>query len=495
MRKIDFLCEFPQVFIFQEERHKTNFGGILFLIYIIIMLIISSSYILDFIINDKFEVENLSIQNQTRFEDLEDIDAVDDYNPITEFRISVPVETYFEYFKLLYTDENNISHVTNLNEIYNYPSLKQYDFSGESFGFNFKSRVSGFKAKLLFYCGKDDNCNDYIEFADIYDKEPIYMGFEPLFPKIEHQNPQKPILDEDKFGQYELLYMDIPYTREYDYIYRVTKYKEKKGLSRIFDKLLGLKSEYFTGYLTFEADDDGNQDKIEFDGNYYRPLFVIIIRNPHDTYVEYKRNRKTELDVLSTISALFTPVRLVFSIIYRYYAKKFNNYKIIENILSPKPKPKKLIELKSISEIKDSSLKDLNDDEKQEILIKSEIIEKTEDNNEENNKDKKDSNDNKLALDKKGIILPKYSFVQFLLNNAYCQCCKRRICLREFNKYYQQDIIEICNTINMKYLSVNSLLYNQIMIENLLKDYNWNNSSLNNIKNNELILKLQNLIE
>jgi hypothetical protein len=98
-------------------------------------------------------------------------------------------------------------------------------------------------------------------------------------------------------------------------------------------------------------------------------------------------------------------------------------------------------------------------------------------------------------LDKKGIILPKYSFVQFLLNNAYCQCCKRRICLREFNKYHQQDIIEICNSINMKYLSVNSLLYNQIMIENLLKDYNWNNSSLNNVKNNELILKLQNLIE
>ena len=495
MRKIDFLCEFPQVFIFQEERHKTNFGGILFLIYIIIMLIISSSYILDFIINDKFEVENLSIQNQTRFEDLEAIDAVDDYNPITEFRISVPVETYFEYFKLLYTDENNISHVANLNEIYNYPSLEQYNFSGESFGFNFKSRVSGFKAKLLFYCGKEDNCNDFIEFADIYENEQIFMGFEPLFPKIEHQNPLKPILDEDKFGQYELLYMLIPQTEEYDYIYRVTKYKEKKGLSRIFDKLLGLKSEYFTGYLTLETNDFGDQKTIPFDGNYYRPLIDIVIKNPHDTYLEYKRNRKTELDVLSTISALFTPVGLVFSIIYRYYAKKFNNYKIIENILSPKPKPKKLIKLKSISEIKDSSIKDLKDDEKQEILIKSEIIEKTEDNNEENNKDKKDSNDNKLDLDKKGIILPKYSFVQFLLNNAYCQCCKRRICLREFNKYHQQDIIEICNSINMKYLSVNSLLYNQIMIENLLKDYNWNNSSLNNVKNNELILKLQNLIE
>ena len=36
---------------------------------------------------------------------------------------------------------------------------------------------------------------------------------------------------------------------------------------------------------------------------------------------------------------------------------------------------------------------------------------------------------------------------------------------------------------------------NQIMIENLFRDHIWNNLSLNNIKNNELILKLQNLIE
>ena len=222
-------------------------------------------------------------------------------------------------------------------------------------------------------------------------------------------------------------------------------------------------------------------------------MFNIYINNPHDTYVEYKRKRKTELDVLSTISALFTPIRLVFLIIYRFYAKKFNNDKIIENILSQKPK--KILELKNISEIKDSSIKDLNDNEKHEILIKSEIEEKPEDNTEKSNEEKKDLIDNKLDKDTKGIILPKYFFGQFFLNNIYCQCCKRRKWLKDFNKYHQQDILELYNTINMKYLSLNSLLYNQIMIENLLKDYNWNNSSLNNIKNNELILKLQTLIE
>ena len=86
--------------------------------------------------------------------------------------------------------------------------------------------------------------------------------------------------------------------------------------------------------------------------------------------------------------------------------------------------------------------------------------------------------------------MPKYFFGQFFLNNIYCKNCK--IC----SKYKeQQEIINLCNTINMNYLSIDSLLYNQMMLENLFKDYKWNNSLLNNIKNNDLILKLKTLIE
>ena len=47
----------------------------------------------------------------------------------------------------------------------------------------------------------------------------------------------------------------------------------------------------------------------------------------------------------------------------------------------------------------------------------------------------------------------------------------------------------------MRYLSLDSILYNQIMIENLFRDYKWNNSLLNNVKNSEIILKLKTLID
>ena len=38
MRNLDFLSEYPRTYIFEKDVNKTNFGGVLFLIYAIIML-------------------------------------------------------------------------------------------------------------------------------------------------------------------------------------------------------------------------------------------------------------------------------------------------------------------------------------------------------------------------------------------------------------------------------------------------------------------------
>ena len=46
----------------------------------------------------------------------------------------------------------------------------------------------------------------------------------------------------------------------------------------------------------------------------------------------------------------------------------------------------------------------------------------------------------------------------------------------------------MCNTTIMKYLSVDSILYNQIIFENLIKEHKRNNKSLNDIEDNENIL-------
>ena len=98
-----------------------------------------------------------------------------------------------------------------------------------------------------------------------------------------------------------------------------------------------------------------------------------------------------------------------------------------------------------------------------------------------------DNDDYKININRENINmnLPKYSFIQFFLNNLYCSCC---------NQFKQQELLHICNRIILKYMSIDSILYNQIKLENLFKDYKWNNPSLNNMENNELLLKLKKLI-
>ena len=54
MQNFDFLSTSPNIFIFRKETNKTIFGGILFLIYIIIMILISLLYILDYTLNENF---------------------------------------------------------------------------------------------------------------------------------------------------------------------------------------------------------------------------------------------------------------------------------------------------------------------------------------------------------------------------------------------------------------------------------------------------------
>jgi hypothetical protein len=53
------------------------------------------------------------------------------------------------------------------------------------------------------------------------------------------------------------------------------------------------------------------------------------------------------------------------------------------------------------------------------------------------------------------------------------------------------DIINTCNAIIFKYLSIENILYSQIIFENLLKDYKWNEPNLTRIDSNFSIKKLK----
>ena len=63
MHSLDFLSQSPKNFIYQKETNKTNFWGLLFLFYIIIMFFISLAYLLDYFMNDNYIIEYSQVLN------------------------------------------------------------------------------------------------------------------------------------------------------------------------------------------------------------------------------------------------------------------------------------------------------------------------------------------------------------------------------------------------------------------------------------------------
>ena len=69
MHKFDFLSGAPKTLIFEKESNKTNLGGVLTLLYLIIVILIIAYYSFDYSANDKYSV---SYRYEHQFIDIED---------------------------------------------------------------------------------------------------------------------------------------------------------------------------------------------------------------------------------------------------------------------------------------------------------------------------------------------------------------------------------------------------------------------------------------
>ena len=63
MYKLDYLSAPPQISFLQKDANQTFFGGFLFIIYIIIMIGISAIYVLNYFLNDKYDISYSLIKN------------------------------------------------------------------------------------------------------------------------------------------------------------------------------------------------------------------------------------------------------------------------------------------------------------------------------------------------------------------------------------------------------------------------------------------------
>ena len=461
LRKIDLVSGGPQVSIFNEGSNKTIFGGALSLIYLILFLLIAIAYLVDYVSNDKYDVQYSIHQEVLSDDKINKLMENSDYNPNLTFHILLSDSSKHLSDRFVIYDQNK-------DEFYPYQAEIKSKLNETSFG--------------VFYKCENQTCllneEDITEFG--YSLDIYYQGY-----LLDHQG-EIPLHQNDQFyGISSIFFFNKPLFQYLEW--GIIKYSEERAFLGVFYNLFGEEDEelvggYFRGKSYFFLDGILPEEKMieQQNGTYYKLLSMYSISVDLFQFELYKRTKKIILDVFADISALSMTVLEIFAfILSNYYSGNFDNYKIIEKVLS-----KEKIQIfrnKDISEDKEDNKKmqiELTDNiEKSDALLEGNSELEAKDNLIE---DKDDNAGNKYEEE---LFLPKLRFIDFIMNSFYSEkCCKIS---------NRQQLISSCNDLVSKYFTIEYIIYNQIKIENLLKDYKWNDPKLGNINNNKFFIELK----
>ena len=476
MKKFDILSQPPRTYIFERYSNKTIFGGVLSIIYLLIMIFISIYYIYNYIIGDKYEY--YYSYRELPEEQKKKVFAGFDPNPPIHIKLDAINELDW-----------NIS--SNLKFIYyNKDSDKKIIYRNDWT----EITIPDYAIIDLYYSIDDINDIKEIEFGENFEVNLTYKTF-----YLDHQNPVCPF-------KKIVIYKYLRFNFEKNFIlymnWEFTKYKEKNDIFKIFSNYLRRPIQFLDGRLTIndlkeEKNDGEYNNEYIIDGVIHKYLGSIVIFNSRDTIHEYLRQKREWLSVLATISALANSFYSIFvRFFYFIYSKKYDQYKIFKNILLLDAKIKKSDSI-FLSEASNLKLNNFSLEKKVEKALEVREIQVINSNKNDscsstNNNDKgsecptTEKEEKDEEVDNNNLHLPKMPFVNFIFNNLFIDKCSNS------NK---QKLINLSSKIIYKYYSIENILYNQIKFENLLNDYKWNNPKLKNVQNNKTILEIRNNLQ
>ena len=469
MHGLDFLSGAPKTLIFEKGSNKTNFGGVLTIIYLIIVLIIIITYMVDYAVNPKYSVVyTYDHQFTPDKKSLDDRYNNKDLNPKVTFNWKMAEGINENHFLIVYYNPT----------------------TNESYPLKFSETRTENLYDLIFYvvyiCNTTKNNSEGIcelnddEIKKNYDMNIYDITFNYSGSKIDHQDSESPLKEE---------YIQTDFSFSIDekislnmLRWKTIKYNEERGIAGLFDDWFGITNEYYGGLfidpLVYKIENPESFKKM-IPGGKIIGMSAVFKEDPNNYMDLYSRTKKGVFDPISSICSLALTVFNVFTFVYcGYYSDNFDNYKIVEKVLSKnKKRPIKMKDVSDNIEISDDS-------DKKDALLNS-----NSDNNEENkidnDKEKDQNSNNDINEKEEERILPRLHFYDFLFNNFYS---------KKYCPSMKHDLLVTCNEIVSRYNSVDYILYNQIKLENLLKDYKWNNPKLNDVQNNELMKDLNLLI-
>ena len=457
MRKIDFISKSPQLFIFQNEANQNNLGGVLFLIYLVILLLLTIVYLFDYLNNDKYQF-NYNLITETY-----DNDSIENIISKKNDKLSVNLEVKFSLSKeRQYTDFNSKNFL--IFDLNNQKILNP----NEAYIIN----TSNFSLYVFYICNgtdcairEEDKIKERSYYLNMY-----YKGF-----TLNHQDPKEPIKRNDKYTPMYVEFLENTYI--YYLNWELIEYEEEKGVfSKNFDSITGKANTFYGGQFKSKQVflDDGHVRNLNdwYKNNKVLALLYLEIQPNYLQYDKYTRKGRSILNVLAEIAALCSTVINLMGLSYGFlYSKNYDNYKIVENILSKK--------------LKININQTLEDKEESKIELKIDLIDKN-DQNEEKEKEAIDdinNTDEAHSVKKnKTIKLPSMRFYDFLVHKLYFKC---------FGHSNKHVLIESCNDVLKRYISIENLIYNQIRLESLFKDYKWNNPQYDLDEKNDFLIQLK----
>lgn len=493
MRRLDFISVAPRLSIFKAGANKTKFGGILFLIYILILLLLAIIYIFDYSSKENYSFESSVVQNDSKTLYNEEV-LNTTVNQNFDFIYYLSKDNRDERFTE-YLDDNDNFILVNLNKLNNIIDREKDKNLTDGFTIIGPNAECIMKKSqtitqhlgpwMVFYRCKGSDCTiedkDKIK-VDSYRLTLGYRGF-----SLDHQNPDKPIELIPKGYHYERNIEFLANTNIVFLNWHMIEYQEQKGVfGKLYDNIMGKNSTYYgleiDSHLTYT--DDGHMR--DFPTNGFRIKdekgnhFIILLYLEHyllNDVIKYSRKAKSFLDVLTNICALGSTVLNLISLGYAFlYSKSYDNYKIIENILTKNMR----IKINNNNNIKE------NANVSAEIELKTDLIE---DKNEEkeneklnidNDNDKSPEDQNIYKVPYENIDLPYISFFDFLFHKLYFKCFDLK----------RQNMINSCDDIVAKYLTAEKIVYNQIKLDYLWKDYKWNNKKFESKEKDDLFWDL-----
>ena len=464
MKAIDFISGAPKTFIFQQGSNKTNLGGILTVLFILAIIVIIFAYLYEYIANEKYVVSYYYNEEHYEKDELEGKYNDKDLYPELSYHIEFQgQEDILDDF--LITDPDFIKIPLKKEEKIRISEQQT-------------KKVNNLGFYIYYKCKNENDCNftNTEGQFNLFSFDFIYNGY-----FCDHQNPESPIKRVQRYKEFPFTIGDA--LDIYLFNWKITRYTEDSSFSGMFKTT----KETYGGEFTQPV-------KYSIPLNVF-PIFNVTNKETHKTelfrlraivqfdggnfgyYDNYSRERISIFDAIANICALVTTLYGVITFIFcGFYSNSFDNYKIVEKILSRTA----YLNIKEIKDIKDETQKEQVELKEQIESDKGETLLEVNEDNKKMIDDNKEKESNLKPIFK----IPKFHFYDFLYNNVYCDCCKPSSI---------QGIISSCNDLISKYYSIDAVIYNQLRLDNLFKDYKWNNPQLNNITNNDLISQIKTL--